>query len=348
MRRIIKRVLLALAAVLVLLPAGGAVFLLLLRPRVQPPSSEEVARTPERLARGTYLMENLLGCVHCHSQHDHQRFGLPPLPGAALAGGLLLDRSFGLPGVFQAPNITPDPDTGIGRWSDGEVIRAIREGVHRSGRALFPMMPYADMRAMSDEDLRAVVTYLRAATPVKRATHPIEVDFPVNLFVRAEPAPVTAPVHPPDPKNTIAYGGYLVQLAGCRRCHTPHERGKEIRDQAFAGGFEFPIPTPAGRFRVVTANITTDPATGYFGRATKAEWIGRVRSFAAIREDSPRVADGLNTMMLWREYSGLSDGDLGAIYDYMKTVRPVHKQVNPFPDAPPSSRPLHAGPAAAR
>src|SRR5262245_12668223 len=134
MRRIIKRGLLAIGVLLVLLPAGGAAFLLLLRPRVRPPSSEVIARTPERLARGTYLMENLLRCVDCHSQHDHERFGRPLLPGAALAGGALLDRSFGLPGVFQAPNITPDPDTGIGRWTDGELMRAIREGVHRSGR----------------------------------------------------------------------------------------------------------------------------------------------------------------------------------------------------------------------
>lgn len=345
MRRI-KRVSLAVAAVAVLLAAGVAAFLLLLRPRVQPPASQVVERTPERLARGTYLMENVLGCVHCHSQHDHERFGLPLLPGAALAGGLLLDRSFGLPGVFQAPNITPDPDTGIGRWTDGEVMRAIREGVHRSGRALFPMMPYTALRAMGDEDLRAVVTYLRAATPIRRSTHPIEVDFPVNLLIRLEPAPVTAPVHPPDPKDTVAYGGYLVRLAGCRGCHTPQERGQEVAGQAFAGGFEFAIPTAAGRFRVVTANITTDPATGYFGRVTRAEWIGRVRSFALLRDDPPKVANGLNTMMLWREYSGLSDSDLGAIYDYMKTVRPVYKKVNPYPDAPPDSQPLSAGPAA--
>jgi hypothetical protein len=200
---------------------------------------------------------------------------------------------------------------------------------------------------MGDEDLRAVVTYLRAATPVRRATQPIEVDFPVNLLIRADPAPVTGPVHAPDPSDTVAHGGYLVQLAGCRRCHTPHQHGQEIAEEAFAGGFEFAIPTPAGRFRVVTANITTDPATGYFGRATKAEWIGRVRSFAAIRDNPPPVANGLNTMMLWREYSGLTDRDLGAIYDYMKTVRPVHKQVTPFPDAPPGSQPLQAGSAAA-
>jgi len=347
MGRIVKRALLTVAALLALTAAGGAGFLLLLRPRVQPPSREVVARTPERLARGAYLMNNLLRCVPCHSQPDPERFGMPIPPEALLAGGLLYDRSFGPPGIFQAPNITPDPDTGIGRWTDGELMRAIREGLHRSGRVLFPMMPYPALRGMGDEDLRSVVTYLRAAPPVKRTTHPIEVDFPLNLVMRAIPAPVTAPVHPPDPNDTVAYGGYLVQLAGCRRCHTREKRGQEITNEAFGGGLEFGITTPAGRFHVVSANISTDPATGYFGRASKAEWVGRVRSFAAIRSDPPRVANGLNTVMLWREYSGLSDADLGAIYDYMKTVRPVNKKVDSFPDAPAGSQPLQTGPTAA-
>jgi hypothetical protein len=324
MRRIIvKRALLAITALFALIAAGGAGFLVLLRPRVRPPSSEVVARTPERLARG----------VACHSQPDPERFGMPIPRGAALAGGQLFDRSFGPPGIFQAPNITPDPDTGIGRWTDGELMRAIREGLHRSGRVLFPMMPYPALREMGDEDLRSVVTYLRAATPVKRTTHPIEVNFPFNLLMRAIPAPVTAPVYPPDANDAVAYGGYLVGLAGCRRCHTREKRGQEIAHEAFAGGVEFGIATAAGRFHVVSANITTDPATGYFGRTSKAEWIGRVRSFAALRDDPPRVANGLNTVMLWREYSGLTDADLGSIYDYMRTVSPVKKRVDSFPDA---------------
>jgi hypothetical protein len=72
-----------------------------------------------------------------------------------------------------------------------------------------------------------------------------------------------------------------------------------------------------------------------------------VRSFAAIRDDPPRVAGGLNTTMPWREYSGLSEGDLAAIYDFMKTVRPVNKRVDSFPDAPPSDQRRQAGAAAA-
>jgi mono/diheme cytochrome c family protein len=335
MRRL-GRWLLATLGVLVLVPIGGAAFLLLLRPRARPPSSETVARTPERLARGTYLVEHLLLCVHCHSDHDAERYGMPVLPGAALAGGLTIDRSFGLPGVVQPPNITPDVETGIGAWTDGELIRAIREGVHRNGRALFPMMPYGFLRAMSDEDVRAVVVYLRAQKPVRRRTHPIEVDFPVNLLVRAEPAPVEEPVASPDRSDRLAYGRYLVRIAACAACHTPMERGRPVAGEEFAGGREFPVPTSGGRFRSVTANITPDE-TGWFGHASREQWIGRVRSFAPLRDDPPPVAHGLNTMMPWLAYSGLTDEDLGAIYDFMRTVRPVHKVVQPFPDAPPGS-----------
>ena len=246
----------------------------------------------------------------------------------------MLDRSFkDFPGVVQSPNITPDRETGVGTWTDGELMRAIREGVKRDGTTIFPSMPYTDFRAMSDEDLRSVVVYLRSLAPVRRQTVPTDVDFPVNLLMRLAPAAVEGPVHAPDPKYPIAWGGYLVEIASCKHCHTPIDKGDPVEAEAFSGGFVFEIPTASGRRRVVTANITPDP-TGYFGRTSKQEWIGRVRSFASLRADPPAVQPGLNTMMPWLEYAGLTDEDLGAIYDYMKTVRPVRKTVISFPDGP--------------
>jgi mono/diheme cytochrome c family protein len=324
---------LVLLGVVVLLAAGGAAFLRFARPRLRAPSDEVVARTPERLQRGTYLVEHLLPCRHCHSFGDIERFGAPLSDGEAWAGGIVLDRSFGLPGVIQAPNISPDPEYGIGAWSDGEVLRAIREGVARDGHPLFPMMPYPSYREMSDEDVRSVLVYLRAAKPVHRGTKPIEVDFPVSLFIRAAPAPVEKPVAAPDPKNAVAYGGYLVKIAGCADCHTPLGPHGPDEKMAFAGGREFAIPYPEGRYRAVTANITPDPS-GYFGHATKQEWIDRVRSFAGMEKDPPKVAHGLNTLMPWIEFSGLTDEDLGAIYDFLQTVPPIHNEVKTFPDAP--------------
>jgi mono/diheme cytochrome c family protein len=322
---------LALFGIVALAAGGGALFLRFGRPRLRPATSETVARTPARLERGTYLVEHLLPCVGCHSQHDLDHFGTPVVPGGLLAGGLTIDRSYGLPGVVQPPNITPDRANGIGDWSDGEVMRAIREGIHKDGRALFPMMPYGAFAAMGDEDLRAVVVYLRNQPPIANATAPIEVDFPVSLFIRAAPAPVEEPVAVPSPSDHLAYGAYLVRMAYCVGCHTPMKGGRPDGSMEFAGGREFPVHTPEGTFRVVTANITPDP-DAYFGVASREEWIGRVRSFASFREQPPRVARGLITLMPWIEYSGLSDEDLGAIYDFMKTVKPIHHEVVSFPD----------------
>jgi hypothetical protein len=319
------------------LALGAAVgFLVVFRPKLQPPSSETVERTPARLARGTYLVENLLSCKHCHSPPDTARFGMPlPADAAPFTGGLVLDRSFtDFPGVVQAPNITPDVETGVGSWTDGELIRAIREGVKRDGTTIFGMMPYSELRALSEEDVRSVVVYLRAQKPVRLASRKAELDFPVNLLSRLDPDPVVAPVHAPDRKDPVAWGGYLVRIAGCKHCHTPVDKGSLVEAEAFSGGFVFEIPSAHGRHRVVTSNITPDP-TGFFGRATRDEWIGRVRSFLSIRDNPPEVQPGRNTMMLWLQYAGLTDEDLSAIYDYMKTVRPVHKVVEPFPDAPP-------------
>jgi hypothetical protein len=326
--------LLGVLGVVALFVAGAAAFLLVRRPRVRPASTEVVERTPERLARGTYLVENLLACKHCHSPPDTERYGMPVPEGMSpFTGGIVLDRSYeGFPGVVQAPNITPDVDTGAGRHTDGELIRAIREGVTKEGKPIFPSMPYSDMRTMSDADVRSVVVYMRSIAPVRRETLPIEVDFPVNLFTRLEPAPVDGPVPAPDPADRVAWGGYLVRMATCKRCHTPFDKGSVVESEAFSGGRVFDIPTSSGRRRVVTANITPDP-TGYFGRATKEQWIGRVRSFAPLRDDPPKVEPGSNTMMPWLQYAGLTDEDLGAIYDFMKTVQPVRKTVISFPDA---------------
>src|SRR6266545_817521 len=119
--------------------------------------------TPERLARGKYIFE-LADCDGCHSELDYSRFGAPVL---ASAKGNLMPPDLGLPGTVVAPNITSDLETGIGTWTDGEKIRAIREGIGKDGRALFPMMPYKLYRKMSDEDVYSLVAYLNTLPPVR-------------------------------------------------------------------------------------------------------------------------------------------------------------------------------------
>jgi hypothetical protein len=312
----------------VLLLIGGGVVLMALRPPAQrPATSETVARTPERLARGKYLAEALCGCMDCHSAHRDDLYGWPAIPETRGQGGFAFDERIGVPGRVCAQNITADVETGVGGWTDGEIMRAIREGVAKDGHALFPMMPYETLRNMSDEDVRSVVVYLRNLAPIRKQTPEVRLNFPVNLLVKLKPKPLADPVPEPSRADPLAYGRYLVQLAGCPHCHTKHERGDMVPGMEFAGGWELLMPWG----RVVPPNITPDPETG-IGKMTREAFIGRFKSFATMA-DSP-APKGRNTIMNWRGYAQLPESDLGAIYDYLRTVKPISNKVNPFPDAP--------------
>jgi hypothetical protein len=272
-------------------------WLALRSPATRPPSTETIERTPQRLARGEYLVEHLSECMSCHSDHDYQRYGLPVKSGTRGAGGYPFDQRLGVPGVVCAQNLTPDPETGKGKWTDGELMRAIREGVSRDGRAPIP---------------------------------PTKIDFPVNLLIKFAPVPLAAPIETPDDaKDHLAYGKYLTTIGICRECHSAHDdHGNLIAGREFAGGWKMEV----GPIKVVTANITPHPDT-FVGRASKEEFIARFKSFAPIAADRPPAPKGRNTLMPWLAYSGLTERDLGAIYDYLRTVPPIENRVDPFPEA---------------
>jgi mono/diheme cytochrome c family protein len=308
--------------------AAGVAWLSVRKPAQRPPSTETVQPTPELLARGKYVVHNISQCLECHSDHT-KGFALPIKPGSEGMGGYAFTKEQNFPGVLRAQNITPDKETGLGDWTDGEILRAVREGVGRDGQALFPMMPYKHYRSMSDDDAKAVVAYLRTLKPIRNPIPPTKVDFPLNLIIKFIPKPLEGPVAAPSRADNIAYGKYLSIIGGCYECHTPHnERNELIPERAFSGGWEM-----KGEWgRNLTANITPHPGT-FLGRATKEEWIGRFHSYAAYTpESAPEVPPGANTVMPWIGYSGMTDEDLGAIYDYLKTVPPIENKVNAFPD----------------
>jgi len=310
---------------------GLALLWLALRsPRMRPPSAEKIEATLARMARGEYLVLHVADCLGCHSDFHSDRFAIPVKVGTEGQGGFPFDKKLGVPGLVQAQNITPDEETGLGAWTDGEIMRAIREGVNRKGEALFPMMPYPYFHEMSDEDVRSVVVYLRTLKPIHHAVAKRRLDFPVNLLVKFAPKPEAGPVVAPDPKDSLAYGKYLVTIAGCKECHSPHDdKGQRIPGQDFSGGWV--MPGPWGR--VVTANITPDPGS-YMGQASREEFIGRIKSFESLGgENAPLAAPGRNTLMPWPRFAGMTEDDLGAIYDYLKTVKPISKKIDPFPDA---------------
>jgi len=323
--KIVGGVVLVLAALI----AGGVTWLAVRKPESRPPSSEKVEANAAQLARGKYVVEHVSDCLGCHSDHV-QKFGFPVKPGSEGQGGFVFDKNLGFPGVVAAQNITPDPEFGLGKWTDGEIIRAFREGVDRNGEALFPMMPYQHLRNMSDDDAKSVVAYLRTLKPIHNSVPAKHIDFPVNLLVKFAPKPVEGTIKTPSPHDGMAYGKYLATIGGCYECHTPHDdKNALIADKAFSGGWE--MKGPWGRNR--TANLTPAPGT-YIAQATKAEFIGRFRAFASLDANtSPVPPAGHNTIMPWLAFAGMTDTDLGAIYDYLKTVKPIENKVATFPDA---------------
>lgn len=316
--------------------AGGVVASLALRkPSQRPAALEQIERTPERIARGRYVAENLSGCIDCHSDRN-PTWAMPPKRGTEGQGGFVFDEKFGVPGKVCAQNITPDRETGKGTWTDGELVRAIREGVDREGGAVFPMMPYEYFHEMSDEDARSVVAYLRTLPAIKHEVPPRTLAFPVNLLVKLSPRPILHPVETPDDaKDHHAYGKYLVAIALCMDCHTAHDdHGQRLPGREFAGGWVMRGPWGT----VVTANLTPHPET-FVGRATKAEFIGRFKSLEAVDDQhGAAAAPGRNTVMPWYPYSRLTEKDLGAIYDYLRTLPPIENKIDSFPEAATASR----------
>lgn len=321
-----KKILAAIAAVGVLGAGGALAYLSLRQPASAPPRAGGVPMTPERIARGKHLFENLADCGGCHSAHDETRFGRPVLPGGT-ARGFVFPTSMGLPGAVTAPNLTPDRETGLGEWTDGEKIRAIREGLSKDGRVLFPMMPYETYREMSDEDVESIVAYLNSLPPVRNALPRTKINFPVVLLMKGAPQPVAGPLSTPPSADRLAWGRYLTAMAGCAICHTPIEGGPPDPAKRFGGGQRFVFPHAT----VVSANISSDPETG-IGRWSEAQFLDKVYQYKDYdRNGSPVIGPSGYTVMPWLTMSRLSPEELGAIFAYLKSQPPVKNAVETHP-----------------
>lgn len=295
--------------------ALGLGYLLLAYPIMPAPEAGEVAVDADKLARGTYLAEHVAVCVDCHSQRDFSRFSGPLVDGTVGRGGTRFGHELGFPGELVAPNITPHA---LSSWSDGELIRAITAGVTPDGRALFPLMNYPAYSKLCRADVEALVSYVRSLAPVATTPPRSTLDFPVNLIVRTLPKPVQLDGDCPDANDTVAHGKYLVNTAGCIDCHTQRQGPDLNLALSFAGGVKMKLPSGDA---VLSKNITPD-ASG-IGSWTRAQFI---RRFAAYRDADNlyQVSAGdAQTFMPWNMYAGMSDQDLGAIYDFLRTVKPI-------------------------
>lgn len=301
--------------------AGSAfAYLYFRKPASRPAPDIRVAMTPDRIARGKYLYA-LGDCDGCHSPHDVTKQYLPVIESKRGSGQHIPEE--GIPAKLYVPNITPDTETGIGKWTDGEKIRAIREGIGRDGRALFPMMPYTHFRHMSDDDVQSLVAYLNTLPPVHNQLPRTTVKFPVSMLIKGVPRPVEKPVQTPSRDNPFVYGEYLVTLGGCEACHT----NRDEKTKKLAGGNKFRF----GDFEVVSANITPDPDTG-IGNWSREYFLDRFRQHRnRPAEILPAASKERFTIMPWRNLAQLSDDDLGAIYGYLMSRTPVVNKVNVHP-----------------
>jgi mono/diheme cytochrome c family protein len=305
-------VLVIVLAVAITFTAGWRPFI---GPKARPLTNRKFQSSPERLARGEYLVGSVCSCMLCHSPHDWTAHDAPVLPNT-LGAGQDFSLLKGLPGKVLAPNLTPDVETGAGSWSDDQLARAIREGVGHDGRALFPFMPYLGFRHMSDEDLASVIVYLRSLPPVHKQQAKTELIFPVNYLIRNAPEPLDAPVPPPDVSTPEKRGKYLVAIAACADCHTPQNaHGQPLPGMDFAGGFI--LEGPWGR--LASANITPDASgISYYDQATFTQAIRT--GFVGARK--------VSQIMPWHVYRGMTDEDIAAVYAYLKTLKPVRHNVD--------------------
>jgi mono/diheme cytochrome c family protein len=265
-----------------------------------------VARAETPLERGTYLVNSIVACGNCHTPKGDSGH---PLKNKELAGG----DEFNAP-EFHAvsANITQDKETGIGNWTDAQIIDAIRNGKRPDGTIIGPPMPIGFYRGMSDTDVTAIVAYLRTVKPVSNKVEKSTYKIPLPPGYGP---PVTQVAEVPH-GDKLAYGRYLATgLGHCMDCHTPRVQGRSDMARMGAGGNTFEAPNGG---LIVSANLTPGNPNGI------AEWTDAQLKTAITegkRPDRPLVA-----LMAFDWYKNLSAGDLDDLVAFLRTLKPVKTQ----------------------
>ncbi len=281
-----------------------------------PPVPIAASRDPATVARGRYLAYGPAHCVDCHVAPEQvARFdsgGEPPLSGGYL---------FAIPpGRFYAPNITPDLATGIGRRTDAQLAQMIRYGVRADGRVALPFM---DFKNLSDEDVTALISFLRSQPPV---LHPVPANDlsllgkMVFAFMMKPQTPDSTPPARTPAAGTLASGAYLARVVTeCAGCHTQRSlTDGSYKSPMFAGGGVFSVDTDPN-LELVTPNLTPDSATGRMAHWTEDQFVTRFRAGKSMPQ----------SIMPWTAFQRMTDADLRAIYQYLHALPPVSYDPGP-------------------
>ncbi len=288
-------------------------------PPAAPPAAtaavEMVHDGPDKLTHGRYLVETVAGCGNCHTPH------LPDGsldPSKKFAGAFVIAEP-----VFKAyaRNITPDMETGIGSWSEDDIVKAIRDGQRPDGRYLGPPMSFIWYRHMSDTDAHAIAAYLKTVPAIHNEVPPSEYQIPLNGYG----PPVTSV--PDVPKtDQVKYGEYLAGPIGhCMDCHTTYVNGAIDMNQLGRGGNVYSKPFIYD-WAAVSANLTSDPTAG-LGAWTDDE-IKR-----AVTQGISRNGRMLLPFMPYGLYAKMEPSDLNAIVAYLRSLPPLGPAAAPAAEA---------------
>jgi len=289
--------------------AGLLVALLLALAALASTASAQVPSAAD-IARGKYVFGATGGCG-CHTVPKHP----------ANAGGRRYDGPFGT--VYSA-NITPDRETGIGSWTDEQIITAIRLGRRPNGERLIPVHPYTTFNGMIADDLQALVAYLRTVPAVKQANQPKKISVPMfeSVFLPAWLAAFAPKETPPTsaPTSGTARGEYLVRAVGhCGECHTPRTMTMATDNSRFLAG------NPKGPEDSEVPNITPDKTTGLTWTEEEiADYL------ATGNKPDGDVAGGLMGEVIdgtLAGYKDLTKADRLAIARYLKTIPAVKNKI---------------------
>jgi len=252
--------------------------------------------------RGEYLAR-AGDCVSCHTANG----------GAPFAGGLRLDTPFG---YMLSPNITPDPDTGIGRWSSGDFWRALHEGVNRQGKDMYPTMPYDFYTRMTREDVDAIFAFLATIKPVHNAVQVNHLYFPFDqrwTMAAWRELYFSEGTYKPVPGKSSSWnrGAYLVEGPGhCSDCHSPRnllggiEKSKDFNGAVIDGWFAL--------------DLTSDIATGL--GAWSVDDIATYLRTGAYKGKTTTL--GPMAEVVRNSMSYMTEADLQAMAEYLKAIPP--------------------------
>ena len=277
------------------------------------------------LERGDYLVNHVSRCLVCHSQRNFTQFSGPIVPGTEGMGGDKFDKSYYVPGVVYARNITPDTANGIGKWTDDEIARAITRGINKNGDTLYSMMPYPHFNQMSKADVYSIIAYLHTLKPNSNKVPARKLTVPISkMYPSLTSASLDGNVKP-DVMQMEQYGRYMALSAACMDCHTPTVDGQLVKDKLFSGGVKFDM----GSFVANSANLTPDSTTG-IGTWTEEMFLDKFKLYRDPATYSSNPGKN-NSIMPWSAFANMEDFDIKAIFKYLKTLPPAKNLVVKYP-----------------